>query len=233
MHRRPFVATLAVGGVVAAAGCLENVMDDITTVSAAPARVTRAAVDGTGYEYRGTRERLTEETVAGETVEATNYLTEYNRPIELSLDAFGDETDAGVFGVITTPQVSIADEDLNPVGDMSHRELAERVQSHYDPLEIGGSIGDRAVETLGERLTVTSYEGRATLHDEREIDVVVDISQPDHDGDHLVIVAIYPAGELLPLADERDRIDALIGGLEHGDHVDVEIVEGGSGGDDN
>ncbi|SEW32371.1 DUF6517 family protein [Natrinema salifodinae] len=225
MNRRLFIGTLAAGGVGAAAGCLSSFVDDATTFTAAPARVSEEAVREAGYEYQGTEKRVDEDRMGGEDVEVTSYASLYDRTIDLPAEYSEEPVRAGVFGVATTPQVTVGDESFNPVGDLSDGELAAHVQNRYDGLEIGRSVGGRAVESLGEQFSLTSYEGTATLRDDFELDVLVDVAQPDHDGDHLVIAAVYPADDLVPDESEQERIDALVADLNHYDGLDVEIVE--------
>lgn len=226
MNRRQFVATAAVGCVGVSAGCLGSLIDDVTSFSASPAVVSESAADEAGYEYQGTEETMRSEEVAGEDVEATNYISEYTRTIETPLGALGGDVDAGVFAVITTPQVRVADTDFNPVGDMTNEEIVQLIQDQYDDLEVENSVGGRAVEALdGTTVSLESYEGEATFQGQQGVDVFLDIATPDHGGDHFVIVGVYPDDEDLPLESERDRVDVLIRGLEHGDDVDAEIVQ--------
>lgn len=225
MNRRLFIGALAAGGVGTAAGCLAE-FDDVTTYSAAPARVSEEAAATAGYEYRGTRKRIDAKRVGGEDIEATSYVSMYDRSIELPTDRFGaDPIRAGVFGVLTSPQITVAGEDFNPLSDLSNRELAERVQEQYAGLEIDRAIGGRALESLGERFSVQSYEGAATLQNEFVVDVTVDIINSEHEGQHIVVGAIYPADRLLTGVPEQARIDALIRGLEHYDGLEVDIVD--------
>lgn len=227
MNRRLFVAAVAAGGMGASAGCLSGLIDDVTTFEASPVRVTTTAADDAGYEYQGTEQRVERREVAGESIEVTNYVSEYTRTIDLPLDGLGTQTEAGVFAVISTPQVSVAGQEFNPVGDMSEAELAEHVQKQYDDLEVGANVGGRAIEPgdLTATVSVETYEATATLVGEHGVDVFLDIAQPDHDGDHLVVVGVYPDDEDVPLSDERDRIDAMADGLEHGDDVEVDLRE--------
>lgn len=228
MNRRQFVAAAAVASVGVSAGCLGDLLDDVATFSAAPAIVSESAAEEAGYEYRGTTETVRLETFAGEDVEATNYISEYTRTIETPLGVLGGSgnVEAGAFAIITTPQVRLADEDFNPVGDMTNEEIVELIQDQYENLSVERSIGGRAIEALDETIvSIESYEGEATFRGEQGIDVYLDVAQPDHDGDHFVIVGVYPDDSELPLESERDRVDTMIRGLEHGDDVDAEIVE--------
>ncbi|MDG5759365.1 DUF6517 family protein [Natronococcus sp. A-GB1] len=225
MNRRQFVAAAAVGGVTVSAGCLDDFLEDATTFSATPAVVAESATDDTGYEYQGTEEIVSTESVAGQEIEVTSYGSEYTRTIDLPLDIFGGEIEAGVFAVISTPQVSVAGEEFNPVGEMENEELVQEIQTQYEELRIEESVGERSVSALEETITLETFEGEAVLHGEHGIDILLDIAQLEHDDDYLVIVGVYPDLEDFPIDSERDRIDAMVQGLEHDDDVDAEIVE--------
>lgn len=239
MNRRLFVSAVAAGAVGASAGCLSDFIDDMTTFEASPIRVSEDAAAEAGYDYKGTEERVEEREFAGETVEVTNYISEYTRTIDLPLDGLGSDPEAGVFAVISTPQVHVAGESFNPVGEMTEAELAEHIQNQYDELEIEDNIGGRAIQSddidgLDSTVSFETFEGTATLQGQTGVDVYVDIAQPDHDDDHLVIAGVYPDDSDVPLESERERIDTLVAGLEHGDDVDVEIREESDGdGDEN
>lgn len=239
MNRRQFVAAAAAAAAGASAGCVSGLLDDATTFEASPIRVSEDAADDAGYEYQGTEERVEEREFAGENVEATNYISQYTRTIDVPFAGFSSEVDAGVFALVSTPQVAVAGESFNPVGDMSEAELAEYVQEEYDELEIDSDVGGRAIEVddLESRISLDTYEGTATLQGETGIDVYVDVAQPNHDEDHLVVIAVYPDDDDVPLDDEREAVDTMVAGIEHGDDVDVDIVEetenGGDGDDGN
>lgn len=226
MNRRLFLGALAAGGAGAVAGCLSGFADDMTMVSAAPARVSDEAAAEAGYEYQGTIKRSETQQVGGEDVELTSYNSVYDRAIGLPAERFGDRpVRAGAFGVLAAPHVTAGGEEFNPVGGPSTVELAERVQRRYDGLSIDRAVGGRALETLGERFPVESYEGTATLNGEHDLDIAMDGIRDEHEGDHLVVAAIYPAGAVREGESERTRIDTLVRGLEQYHDLEVDIVE--------
>ncbi|NKE36776.1 hypothetical protein GWG54_13300 [Natronococcus sp. JC468] len=225
MQRRQFVAAGAVGGVALSAGCLGGLLEDATTFSASPAIVAESTTDETGYEYQGTEEIVTTESVAGQEIEVTSYGSEYVRTIDLPLDIFGGSVEAGVFAVIATPQVGVAGEEFNPVGEMGAAEIAREVQGQYEELTVGDSTGERSVAALEDTVVLETFEGEAELQGERTVDVLLDVARHEAGGDHLVIVGVYPDLEGLPIDSERDRIDVMVQGIEHGDDVDAEIVD--------
>ncbi|EMA36665.1 DUF6517 family protein [Halobiforma nitratireducens] len=241
MHRRQFVAAATTGTLAATAGCLGDFLEDVTTFSASPAVVAEAVAADAGYDYRGTESSVATETVAGESIEATNYVSEYVRTLDLPFDIGGDSdggeggdededededngTEAGAFGILTTPQVSVAGEDFNPVAGVSRSEIAGRVQDQYEELEVDDEpIDRREREVLGSSTTVDTFEGEATLQGLSTVDVYVDVATPDRDGDHFVIVGVYPDAAGLDRESEAERVDALLEGIEHGDSVDVDV----------
>jgi hypothetical protein len=225
MNRRQFVGAAAVFALGGSAGCLGDILDDVTTYSASPAVVNETAADDAGYVYQGTEEVVESERVAGEEIEATNYISEYTRTIELPLDLIDDGVDAGVFAVVTTPQVSVAGEEFNPISDVDNEELIEQIQTQYDELSIEGSVGGRAVDALDGTVSLETYEGEAALLGQWGIDILLDISQLEFGDDHFVILGIYPDDRNLPVGSEEERIDTMVRGLEHGDDVDVEFVD--------
>ncbi|WIV66098.1 DUF6517 family protein [Natrialbaceae archaeon AArc-T1-2] len=229
MNRRRFLGAIATGSTVSAAGCLGGLLDEMTTFAASPATVSADALEEAGYDDGGTEELVEEREFAGETVEVTNYASEYYRTIELpGLDPL----EAGVFATIASPEVGVAGQDFNPLEEMENDEIAEMIQGQYAALSIGDRVDDREVETLGTTVSVTTYEGQAELVDTETaslgirplvddtlpeeidptaMDVLIDIATAKHGDDHLVLVGIYP--DYVP--EEDDRVTTLIEGLEH------------------
>ncbi|WP_255170761.1 DUF6517 family protein [Natrononativus amylolyticus] len=214
MRRRAYLAGASATGLALTAGCvtaaLEDYLEEATTFSASPATVDDEVASDAGYTHQETTSIEESEEFAGETVEVTNYLTEYTRSVDVP--GLG-ELEAGVFSVITSPRVSVADQQFNPLAEMDSEQIVELVQDQYDGLSIDRLLGKRAVSGLGQSVSVETHEGSATLLSDAELDILLDIAQPDHGGDHFVIVGVYPAD----LPDEDERVDAMIGGLEHDD----------------
>ncbi|QLG47714.1 DUF6517 family protein [Natrinema halophilum] len=230
MNRRLFIGTLGAGALGTVAGCVSGLADDVATFSATPARVSEDAAAEADYKYQGTRERIDSEVVGGQDVEVTSYISVYDRAIDLTGERFGgDALKASVFGVIATPQVSVDGEDFDPVGDLSNRELAERVQSHYSGIEVDRAVGGRALQALGQRFSFQSYEGIATLQAEYDVSVHLDVAQRDHEDDHVVVAAVYPTDSILSEGSEQGRIDTLTRGLEQYEGIDVKLESERSG----
>ncbi|MFC4246208.1 DUF6517 family protein [Natribaculum luteum] len=226
MNRRRFVATLGAGSVVASAGCLGSLIDDLTTFASTPATVTEDALAAADYEHKGTEEMVETREFASESVEVTNYISQYHRTVEFP--GIGS-IEAAVFATITSPQVGVAGKDFNPLDKWDDDEIVELIQEQYEQLQIDSSVDSRDVATLDQSESVTTYEGQAalasdvapdssdlslldgTVSDLTEIDVLVDVATFKHDGDHVVIVGVYP--DHVP--EESERVTTLIKGLEH------------------
>lgn len=206
MHRRRFLVAAVAGAMASSAGCVGGHLEELTTHTATPATVDDDALERTGYEHRETEKRVREERLSGETVEVTNYLTRFRRTVELAIVG---EIEAGVFGVLSTPKVSIAGREFNPIDDMDRRELAERVQAQYAELGIGEVVDEREARASASPATVHSFAGEATVEG-REVSVLVDVCRFELEANHLVAVGIYP--EVLPEAAERVR--TMIDGVE-------------------
>ena len=207
MNRRGLLAGLATGGIALSAGCIDDILDDLTTYSASPVEVSAEAQSEAGYEHEETQEVQETEEFAGEEVEVTNYISQYHRTIDVPIIG---EHEAGVFAAISTPQVSIAGEEFNPVGDMDASELAALVQDQYEELSIGDEVGNRTVNTLETEVDVSTFEGEATLSG-TEFDVLIDVGRFEHGDDHIVVVGVYPE----ELSEEEEGVTTMIEGLEH------------------
>ncbi|ADD07151.1 uncharacterized protein Nmag_3601 [Natrialba magadii ATCC 43099] len=233
MDRREFVAAGAVCGLGLMAGCLDDALADVTSFSATPAVVADDALEETGYAYQGTEEVVETRTVARQTVEATNFASEYTRTIGILSTVLGDgpaEADAGLFGVATTPQVGLLGEEFNPVAELSTAEIARRVESQFDEVTLDNEtvVDERTVESLGETVVLETFEGEASMYGADDIPVRADVSKFAHDGDLIVVAGAYPdaaAVELFQDEPEAERIDTLVAGLEHDSDVTLEMVD--------
>jgi len=226
MNRRLFLGALTAGGVGAVAGCLGGFADDMTMVSAAPARVSDEAAAEASYEYQGTIKRVETQQVGGEDVELTSYNSVYDRAIELPAERFGDQpVRAGAFSVLAAPLPP------PPVARSSILSVGRRQWNSSNACNVATtacrSTGPSGPRARGARraVPVESVEGTATLNGEYDLDIALDSIRDEHEDDHLVVVAIYPTGAVRDRESERTRIDTLVRGLEQYDDLEVDIVE--------
>ena len=129
------------------------------TFAANDVRVSERALEDTDYEEpRDTESNVTRTfSGAGETrnVTVTNQVAEYQRSVNLVEDA----QPLARATVIASPEVGVAGQTFNPLGDLSDRELAQRLQQQYDTGENVQFQSNRTETVLSEEMTVPNvYE---------------------------------------------------------------------------
>lgn len=226
MPRRRTVLT-SVGGIAAlsAAGCLDIVQDGVDA-TAEPAKTPESTAEEYGYTFETLESIGVDETVSVADIErdidVTSWIAQYTKDAgDLDLadhvdeDAVEDLLDhqAAVFGVVSTPSVTIVGEEVNPVGRLSDAELLEEFNNEL----IDGTVSDldeqddQEVSLLGDTVALTTYT--ATLQpdeDEEEYDIRIHVAETTHEDD--IIVA---AGAAPTIVDEQSNITALINAVEH------------------
>lgn len=210
MRSRPLLAVVALA--VLTSGCLGALSGSGSlTFSSQPVSVADAALSETGYEVEreGTETIERNFTVGGQTrtAEVTNHVAEYSRSVEVP--GVGEGTLAR-FAVLTTPQVNVLGETFNPVGELSNRELAERIQSRYENIDDISQASERSVRVLGPPTTVTKFSATVTVGGV-EVPIYLHVTKTQHESDFVIAVAVHPQA-----IDEESRINRLLGGIEHG-----------------
>ncbi|MEF8791144.1 MAG: DUF6517 family protein [Haloarculaceae archaeon] len=210
-HRRA-LANVAVVALLLTAGCIGFLTgEEALAFDADPVRVADDARAEAGYEEVRVESMAVNRsfTVAGETrnVSVTNHVAAYQRAVDLG--PLGSEPFAR-FTVLSTPEVEIAGRTLNPVGGLSDRELATRLQSQYDSIENVRFAGNRTVEVLGEGRTVSRFDATTTVAG-TEVDLALHVAKFRHGEDFVVAIGVYPAR----LDGERARVETMLRGVEH------------------
>jgi len=210
-HRR-VLANVAVVALLLTAGCIGFLTgEEALAFDADPVRVADDARAEAGYEEVRVESMAVNRsfTVAGETrnVSVTNHVAAYQRAVDLG--PLGSEPFAR-FTVLSTPEVEIAGRTLNPVGGLSDRELATRLQSQYDSIENVRFAGNRTVEVLGEGRTVSRFDATTTVAG-TEVDLALHVAKFRHGEDFVVAIGVYPAR----LDGERARVETMLRGVEH------------------
>lgn len=212
MHGRHGFGVVLFAMLVASSGCLGILTDGTATFEASQATVADGTLDETGYELsqQKTQNVSRSFTVAGQdrTVRVVNHLVEYQRNV--SLGPLGS-AELARFVVFSTPAVEVAGQTLNPVGDWSEKRLVRKLSSQYSGLSDVSHVNNRSVRILGEERTVGKFSGRATVLDDREIDVLIHVTKFPHGDDFVVAIGVHP--ERLP--DEQQRVDSQFRGVEH------------------
>ncbi|MFB6110219.1 MAG: DUF6517 family protein [Halodesulfurarchaeum sp.] len=207
MDRRA-VLTLALVGLVASSGCA-LLAGGTLEFTAAPATVSEAAQSAAQYELSRMQSPSINRTVsvAGQerTIRATNHLAVYEREL-----AAGPVRATGTVLVLSTPQMTVFGQSLNPIGEMSPRQLLEAVAASRAGLSNVAIRGNRTVPVLGETATVTAFEA-TTEFGGRQVDVTVHLLRVAHEGDYVVALAVHPS----VMTAEQAGVDRMFRGIEH------------------
>ena len=211
--RRRSVAAGVVGLTIGLAGCAATQ----TEFEAAPGRFSTSAVDAAGYRLVNETEAVTRRTVdlGGSQREITvrNQVTEYERDVVVA----GSERPLAGATILTTPSISVAGREFNPVGDASLDSLAGRAAGRIGDQLAGDGVRDlSAVDesqttVLGTETTLGVFEG-TTQVGSATTTLRLLVCRVQHAGDFVLVGTTYP-GELSEA--ERPRADTLLAGVEH------------------
>ena len=220
---------------VATAGCLGVLTEpESLSFSAKETLVGADSLERTGYAPAGNRTLENELVVRTDgqerDVSIVSRVNVYDRSVDrseldvnasaLSGNASAGTGEAAQFAVLATPVASVRGTSVNPLASMSIEELVRRFVAASR--ESGGTdtrngtrepdltlVENRTVESLDAERTVSTYRSSADGSDASGDSALVHVARFEHDGDRIVVVAGHPA-----LLDERDRVDALLAGLE-------------------
>lgn len=191
MKRRDVLA--GAGGLAFAgmAGCLGAV--GLDEFEASPAGVEEGVRSETGYEQVGVEEAVIERRFqrgpVDEEIRVTNYQTQHEKSVDLG--PLGSQR-AAVFVVLTSPQISIAGQQLNPISDMSTNELVDLVAENYDGMGNVREDVSEDVTVLEQETTKTRFEADAEF-DGRDVEVYLHATESvETSDDHLVNIGVYP-----------------------------------------
>lgn len=211
MQRRT-VAILAVALTMTSAGCGFLLGNEALSFSSDPVTVADQTVSNTGYEETNvTAENATRNfSAAGETrtVRVVNHLAQYERQVQLS--TIGESQPAAVVVVLSSPEIDVAGQTLNPISGLDERQILDKFSSSYEGLTVGQRVDNRTVQSLDGERTLSKFEGTATLAG-TEQDVYVHVTKYKHESDFVTAVAIYPQS----LEGEEDTVVTLLNNFEH------------------
>jgi hypothetical protein len=205
MHtRRATLGALAATGVVALAGC--SLLDDPLERAADPAAVEESAAASAGFEQDELTEQVTETSVAvndeRREVSLTNWLNRYTRAVpDIDLDA-------ALFGLLTTPTVTLAGQSANPLRPLDRERLLQEMLDRLGvvPVENIRRVGERQVAVLGDATPVEEFLAET----EQGVSLRLHLGDRTHESDLLVLFALHP--ELLDLTGD---VDTLAEGVVH------------------
>ena len=193
MNRRALLAGTAAAGVLSVSGCLSGVLGTVTSLESTPAGVSESSLDSTGYEAVGIQEIVTEETVeaAGqsETIAVTSYLSNYEK--QVGIEGLAEQATA-TFAVLSTPQLEVAGETFNPIGEMSAREVVDLLADSYDEISNIEADSEETVTILDQSTTRSRFIAEASFFG---LPLELDIHVPEaveRGDDFLVSLGVYP-----------------------------------------
>lgn len=212
--KRQGIALVVVAVLFASSGCVGLVFGDGASLEAEPAAVGQAPLEDSPFRFAGTDTVRIEETVtvAGQDreIRATNHVRTYNRTLDLQ----SVEQQGGAFVVVSTPDSSIAGRSMNPVADMSNRDLVDRFRGQLEE-QLGElrnlrSVDERTEPVLGGAATVTTYAAETEFEGET-ITVNVHVTKVVHEDDVIVALGVHPEA----IQQQAPEIFALMRGIEH------------------
>lgn len=212
--KRQLTLALALLTLLAIGGCVGLVLGDGVEMDGEPAGVSEETLAESDYQFAEYRTLYLNETidVAGQErhVNATNHAMIYNRTT--NLDQFDRET--GGFVVLSTPDVSIGGQSVNPAARMSNSELVEQFQGDLES-EVGElgelrKVSERTEPVLGYASTVSTFETTTTV-DGREVTLYVHVTKVKHENDLVAAIGVHPEA----LQQQAPEIHALMCGIEH------------------
>ncbi|WP_257300660.1 DUF6517 family protein [Haloarchaeobius sp. FL176] len=209
-NRRQFLAATASASLAATAGCL-GFLSDATTFEAQQAATAESVAGEGNYVKQEPRELRAERTFSvadqEQTVTVANWVTEYYKTIDVG-PLSGQR--AGVFAVVSTPQVEILGESFNPLAEASPRDIVSRFQQQYEGMSVGDRIDQTTLGALGGSALVSTFGGSATMQGQQVDTNFIVSGSVENAGDHVVSLGIFPR-EL----DEQGNVHAMIENLEH------------------
>ncbi|WP_254764225.1 DUF6517 family protein [Natrinema marinum] len=214
--RRSVLAAGATGSLALTAGCLDFVLGngplEFNADRVAP---TDGALEETGYQEKEVREESLDRTVelpggVERDVSASIWASVYTKQVEYA----GQKREGAAFAAVSVPGMEIAGRSVNPIDDMSNKELLERFMSQVETEQ--GAIeditheGSFQLEILGDSRTVDTFIGESELEGQT-IEIELKLTSFDHEGDLPVLIGLYPK----MLTEEAANAEVLMESVEH------------------
>lgn len=204
MQSRRSVLTVLGAGIASLSGC--GLLNDTIEAEADPAGVGQSALESASYQHEQTTDFPIERTIEVEgtsrDVKLTNWIAAYRKSLT------GVESMPGQFSAFSSPTISIANQDVNPLRRMDEEQLLQMlVEQSGTGIEDIQAVGERGLTILDDSVTITKYEGTTK---QEGFDVFLHFGTLTHDGDFLAVLGVHPTQ-----VDETANVDALAEGTEH------------------
>ena len=225
MNRRTYIAGAGTATLAGLAGCLGVLGMD--NHDANPIGISGDAASETGYELYGVEELgIDEEFDLGlwtERVSVMNYVAEYDKRV--TIEPLIDER-AATFVVLSTPQISVIGQQVNPVEDMGTAELVELIADNYDDVGNVEHVEDDELPVMGTEVPVSTFTADATFSGNQSVTVNLHVSEAVETDDDLVVgIGVYPRDLE---SQERSNVETLLSAID----PDVNPTNGDDGAND-
>lgn len=223
MNRRTYLAGAGTAALAGLAGCIGLL--GLDEHEANPVGVPAATRSETEYQQTGVDDLVIEEDVDvrlwSETVSVTNYIVEHEKRV-----SFGPLVDerAAVFVVLSTPQISVVGQQVNPVEDMETAELVQLLADNYDEIGNVRHVEDEEFSILDQTVVTSTFVADATFAGGQDVEVNLHVTQAvETDEDLVVGIGVYPRDLE---GRERSNVETLL------TSIDPSVDVAGEGGDD-
>lgn len=227
MNRRTYLGAVGAASLAGLAGCTGLL--GLDEHEANPVGVPSQVRSDTGYEQTGVDDVVIEEKVDmklwSETISVTNYVVEHEKTV-----SFGPLTDqrAAVFAVLSTPQISVVGQQVNPVEDMDTAELVDMIASNYEDLGAPEHVGDKELPVLDSSVVTSTFATEATFMGNQDIEVNLHVTEAVKTEEDLVVgIGVYPRDLE---SRERSNVESLISAIDPSVDVGGTGDDGGDGG---
>lgn len=212
MSNRRILATLLLAGLLVTSGCTQLVGSGPAEYTAERAVVAESTAESNDYQLNNTRAVELNRTLslAGQEKEVvvTNEVATYEKSLDLGV--LGSQK-LGVVAVFASPQVEVAGQAMNPIGDWSNQRLVREVGSRYDAISNVQPTGaSQNVTVLGTDTEVATFEGTTSVQGQ-QVDVTIHVTKFAHEGDYVAVVGAYPS----QLDGEGSAVLDMIRAVEH------------------
>ncbi|WP_254524231.1 DUF6517 family protein [Natrinema caseinilyticum] len=215
LSRRSLLAGGAAGTITLTAGCLGFVLgNESLKFHSDRVAPTDQAITETGYAEQSVTEDVIERSggVAGveRDFEASFWRSVYTKSVEY----MGQEREGAAFAAVSIPGMEVAGRSLNPLDEMSNKELLERfmdqVQTDQGAIRNVTHEESFELEVLGDARTVDTFIGESELEGET-IEIEINVTTFSHEGDMLVLLGLLPK----MLTEESANVEVLVESAEH------------------
>lgn len=212
MRLRRTGATLAVCLLLSVAGCTGLLLEEETAFVASEANVSEA--DDLAYTHNATEWQNVTRSVeaAGQEREVT-----VSNRADVFVNRSADGSQAATVTVVSSPQVNVAGQELNPVAEWSQRDALEQFAGQFGPYENITDIEEREtrqVQLLGKGADMRVFNATLERDTGTTNDVVVSVVKVKHEGDYVVAIAVRGIDDDEQGATASDT-EALLRRVEH------------------